>query len=119
MELWKDDLTITEDYIRTHSVWVLETDDAGIIGFAAIEEHPDHLELSHLWIDPDHIGQNWGKRLYEGIMNEIETGEKQIRVISDPNSVGFYKKQGFVINQWVPTVPKPRRLPLLVKHPAP
>ena len=94
IERWRQDLTISVDFIKNHKVFVAESEGA-VVGFYALVAHPDKLELDHLWVDPEHIGKGVGKLLF---LHAMETAHQQnysnVGILSDPNAEGFYRKMG-------------------------
>jgi GNAT superfamily N-acetyltransferase len=113
IEHWKDDLTITPDFISGNEVYVAATDpgvdtepgpqttgDAvglptEIDGFYAIVMRGEKAELEHMWVKPQSIGTGIGKEL---LMHAMETAAflsaAALEISSDPNAEGFYKRMG-------------------------
>jgi len=105
IERWKDDLTLTPEFISAHEVYVAETDPsleavgvndpASISGFYAIAIRDEKAELEHLWVRPENIGNGTGKEL---LMHAMETAAflnaAALEISSDPNAEGFYKRMG-------------------------
>ena len=55
-----------EDYgarIAAGQTWVLEDHGGDVVGLLVLEDHPDHLLLDNVAVDPDRHGQGIGKRL--------------------------------------------------------
>lgn len=69
--------------------WVLEENGA-LLGFLVLEEHPDHLLLDNIAIDPDHHGRGLGKRLLD--FTEAEARRRGYR------SVELYTNEVMVEN---------------------
>jgi GNAT superfamily N-acetyltransferase len=94
LDAWTDELTLTEDYISTHRVFIAEL--AGeAVGVCALEDHGDRWELAHVWVEPGHHGAGVGKMLVqEAIAVARSTRPDPITVKSDPNASGFYQKLG-------------------------
>ncbi len=91
---WKDDLTISPEFIRSNPVYVAE--DAGkLLGFYALIIREARTELDHLWVAPDHLGQGVGKELFIHAMQKA-AGENvtAVEISSDPNAEGFYHRMG-------------------------
>ncbi len=90
----REELTISAEFIRTHSVFVLE--DESVVGFYSLE--PDgrqRVELEHLYVDPRHIGKGLGKRLFErACTTAASEGFRTMLVQSDPHAERFYRKMG-------------------------
>lgn len=113
IEHWKEDLTITADFISGNEVYVAGTDpglDARpvppttskapelpneIDGFYAIVMRGEKAELEHMWVKPECIGTGIGKELF---MHAMETAAflnaAALEISSDPNAEGFYKRLG-------------------------
>jgi ribosomal protein S18 acetylase RimI-like enzyme len=98
LERWRDALTITPDYIEHHTVLVASTESEprSVIGMCALEDHHDHWELAHLWVDPRAHGLGAGRALVKralAIAARRRPGSV-VRVESDPNAAGFYRRLG-------------------------
>ena len=57
MEIWKDDLTITENFITNNYVYHLENDANEIVGFYAFVKFDNYIELDSLFVSPEYIGK--------------------------------------------------------------
>jgi GNAT superfamily N-acetyltransferase len=94
IEHWKDDLTISEDFVTANPVFVAEKDDQ-ILGFYALIIRQDKAELDHLWVAPEYIGSGVGKELFiHAMQNAARRSVSEIEIVSDPNAEGFYRKMG-------------------------
>lgn len=117
LELWKQDLTITEKYIVENQVFKVLY-DKDIIGFTGISTDLANksLEIDHMWILPSYMGKGLGEKLFNYAIRDIKSSNStKILVVSDPNAIGFYKKLGFTSIGEVQSTPKGRTLPLLEK----
>ncbi|HET7551031.1 MAG TPA: GNAT family N-acetyltransferase, partial [Gemmatimonadaceae bacterium] len=98
LEVWRDALTITPDYIETHAVLVasIESEPDSVIGMCALEDHQDHWELAHLWVDPRAHGRGAGSALVRRALTIAarRRSGSVVRVESDPNAAGFYRRLG-------------------------
>ena len=103
IEHWKDDLTVTPEFIAANEVYLAISDDE-VAGFYAIREtgpahakttSPGKAELEHMWVKPQHIGTGIGKEL---LMHAMEKAAflkaAALEISSDPNAEGFYKRMG-------------------------
>jgi GNAT superfamily N-acetyltransferase len=101
---WTAELTVTPAYIRAHTVFVAR--GAGRLrGFCALVEHPGFWDLDHFWIHPGSMGQGIGRRLFARALDHVRSrGPQMLRIVSDPNAVGFYQHLGA---RRVGTVPAP------------
>ncbi|EOP09047.1 MULTISPECIES: GNAT family N-acetyltransferase [Bacillus] len=108
----KEDLTITEEYIKNNFVYVLENDNTKI-GFFSFLRNDKALDF--LYIHPRYKGKGYGKILWEYVIEKAnELGLKSFTIDSDPNAKGYYLKMGAkLIGETPSTVLKDRLLPLL------
>ena len=113
IEHWKEDLTITPDFISRSEVFVAAAEggldqepvppaigepavrSGQIDGFYAIVIRGDKAELEHMWVKPECIGSGIGTELF---MHAMETAAflnaAALEISSDPNAEGFYKRMG-------------------------
>jgi GNAT superfamily N-acetyltransferase len=94
LEHWRDDLTITPEFVTANSVYVAEQ-DGSLVGFYALVSGKDKTELDHLWVTPARIGTGVGKELF---LHAMQTAAGQniatVEILSDPNAADFYRKMG-------------------------
>jgi GNAT superfamily N-acetyltransferase len=94
IELWKDVLTITPEYISNNEVFSAEG-GGEVLGFYALVKSSDKAILDHLWIDPANIGAGVGKELFNhAVRRATEMRASVMEIESDPNAEGFYKHMG-------------------------
>jgi GNAT superfamily N-acetyltransferase len=94
IELWRDTLTITPEFISKYEVYSAH-DGEDILGFYALIIRGDKATLDHLWIDPKYIGAGLGKELFNhAVERAAELQASTLEVESDPNAEGFYKHMG-------------------------
>jgi len=107
VERWKEDLTVTNEFISANEVYVAVADSGPnpakasdsqsptIDGFYAIVIDGDKAELEHMWVRPEKIGSGCGKEL---MMHAMETATflnaAALEMSADPNAEGFYKRMG-------------------------
>ncbi|PHA02286.1 GNAT family N-acetyltransferase [Bacillus pseudomycoides] len=109
----KEDLTITERYIKNNYVYILE-EKHEIIGFFSFQrKEVDSLDF--LYLHPSYKGKGYGRILWEGVIQKAtELNIKSFTIDSDPNAEGYYIKMGAkLIGETPSTVFKDRLLPLL------
>ena len=96
IELWREDLTITKDYINKNQVHIL-FDQEFLIGYYSFYlTDKSTVKLDNIFIDPAFIGKGYGKKLMERfIHNSREMNLEKIELISEPHAEDFYKKMGF------------------------
>jgi ribosomal protein S18 acetylase RimI-like enzyme len=91
---WTPQLTVTPAYIREHAVFVALT-GRRIRGFSALVHTARYWDLDHFWIHPDAMGRGIGRRLFTHTIGYLTDREPPVlRIIADPNAVGFYQRMG-------------------------
>lgn len=94
LEHWREQLTISPQFVDQHEVFVAET-DGEIVGFYALIAEGNNAELEHLWVAPSHIGQGVGKELFLHAMQvAAERKFSSVEILADPNAAGFYRRMG-------------------------
>ncbi len=70
--------------------------------------------LEHLFIDPRHIGNGIGSKLFSHLRDRCkEMGRSELGILADPNSRGFYEKMGWRYIKEIPSNIKNRTTPYL------
>ena len=116
MELWDEDLTVSEEYIQNNNVFHSET-DGEISGFYTYYPENENVRLEHLFIHPKYIGKNVGKLLINDFFERInDENFKKIILDADPNAGGFYEKYGFTTVEKKATKIEGRFLPVMIKN---
>jgi GNAT superfamily N-acetyltransferase len=114
LELWNDDLTVTPEFVAGHPVYCAVR-RSRIVGFYALSERRTTWELDHMWVDPKHIATGVGRALFTHLLGRLRrAGVTRLRIASDPNAEGFYRRLGARRTGRVPSRPAGRYLPLLV-----
>ena len=116
IESWRDALTVQPDFILTHETYAAVVENR-TVGFYALDCKGDRLDLQHLWVSPDAMGQGVGRFLFTHALQRarvLRFGVLEIE--SDPNADGFYQRMGARrIGTRVATVEgQPRELPVFV-----
>jgi GNAT superfamily N-acetyltransferase len=111
--LWREQLTVTPDDIASDHYVVAEV-DGRIVGFIAVSVHGSDAEIEHLWVLPTAMGAGIGTALFRRAAVWCRArGMTALRVVADPNAVGFYARLGGRILGEEPSLPQPRSLPVL------
>jgi maltose O-acetyltransferase len=122
-DIWRDELTITEDYIDKNFVFVAICDEE-IIGFGAIVEVESSFLagevfveegywLDHLFIDPCFLYQGIGTKLLDFTRNFCsEKGVSKLLIFTDPHAIAFYEKSEAVFLYDSPTSIPGRKIPV-------
>jgi GNAT superfamily N-acetyltransferase len=95
MNEWREELTITKDYINTNAVYLLEQGDQvlGYYSYCLLEA--DKVHLDNLFVDPKHLGKGIGSKLLLDFFDRIhDSGVSRIILHADPHAEGFYLKYG-------------------------
>lgn len=116
LEAWREELTITAEYVQQNQVFVVDTGD-GLAGVAALERVRGEAVLEHVWVAATHQRQGIGEALVRhALALASEAGDGIVRVTSDPRAVGFYERLGGRLAGSIPA-PMPgmpeRALPVL------
>jgi len=94
IEHWKDDLTITPDFIATNEMYVAIIGKE-IAGCCALVLSDSLAELEHMWIQPAHMGNGVGRALFKQIVERAAIhNAKVVELSADPNAEGFYERMG-------------------------
>ena len=111
-ELWDETLGITENFITTNKV-VVATINEKPAGFAAVRVNSRVADLEHMWVLPEYMNKGLGTALFREIVDFCRAIDvRKLRIESDPNATGFYKKMGGRQIGYVDSLPKPRKLPV-------
>lgn len=92
---WRDALTITPAYVRSHIVFVAV--DVGDLprGFYALAIDGAGATLDHLWIEPEWMGRGLGRALLSHALKTARTeGAARLEIDSDPYAEEFYLRMG-------------------------
>jgi N-acetylglutamate synthase-like GNAT family acetyltransferase len=94
IEHWRDDLTITPEFIADHETFVAIA-DGEIAGCCALVVSGPMAELEHMWIKPEHMGAGVGRALFLHTTERArDLGLPALEISSDPNAEGFYQRMG-------------------------
>ena len=118
MEIWKDDLTITENFITNNYVYHLENDVNEIVGFYAFVKFDNHIEFASLFVLPEYIGKGFGNLLMTDFLSKVnEMDFDFIKLTAEPFAEIFYKKYGFeTIELQLSSKIENRYLPIMIKN---
>src|SRR5690625_6564815 len=92
MNLWGNELTITTTYIAKNKVYKI-FHKTQYLGFISLVAKKTFIEIEHFWLLPKSAGKGYGRATFAFI---VQTAKKRnynvIKVFSDPNADGFYRK---------------------------
>jgi GNAT superfamily N-acetyltransferase len=115
IELWRDDLTLTPEFIAGNEVYLAE-DGGEALGCYGLAAASPNWALEHFWIRPAAMGKGLGRRLFEhAVAVAAAKGVTVLEIDSDPNAESFYLRMGAVrVGEILSEVDgKPRIRPLL------
>lgn len=117
IEAWKDDLTVSSEYIAQNHVYKLVGQNK-LLGFYAFQLKKDKsAKLTFLFIDPEFMGKGFGKTLLLDCLKRTEQlGSTSIDLDADPNAKKFYEKFGFNQVGQLQSSIKDRFLPIMRKN---
>lgn len=126
-ETWKNELTITSEYIHKNDVFVCE-EKSKTLGYYSIVELTNDVEfagiiiekgywLEHMFILPVYFGRGIGTSLFAHLRKRCEMrGFAELKILADPHSIGFYLKMGCKYQREYPSSIPGRTTPLLSLH---
>ena len=93
---WREELTITREYIETYDVFVAEF-KRRLAGLVSIEITSPIAEIGNLWVDPEYHGHGIGRQLVQHCIDYARHNRLDALLVeSDPNALGFYQRVGGV-----------------------
>ena len=114
IESWRDELTITREYIDSNQVYVLWQDQQLLGYYALAHITKAKASIDYLFIAPEQVGKGYGKLLCTDLIKRAKTmGYETITVDADPNAEAFYKKLGFETVGKLASSIKNRFLPIM------
>jgi GNAT superfamily N-acetyltransferase len=104
-DIWRDELTITEDYLSKNLVYTARTGGMILGYYAIVKADEDYWAgrvfihkgywLEHNYIRPEYIGQGIGTKLMEHALEQCrKLGIPRLYFFADPHAESFYRKFG-------------------------
>ncbi len=113
IEEWRDELTITPEYINENQVYKLKITDK-LIGFYAYRpENQKKVKLNFLFVEPEYIGKGYGKLLLSDFLKRIGKKFEKVVLDADPNAEKFYRRMGFKVIGQLKSSIENRSLPIM------
>ena len=114
IEAWREELTITPEYINKNQVFKIINENS-LLGFYAYQPiDSKKVKLNYLFIEPKFIGQGLGKILMNDFLKRIEqNGFEKVTLDADPNAESFYQSFGFKVTGQLKSSIKDRFLPIM------
>ncbi|MGB8340904.1 MAG: GNAT family N-acetyltransferase [Chthoniobacterales bacterium] len=96
MEQWRDQLTITPEFVAANETFAAII--AGqMIAFYALLETTETPRLDHLWVLPERIGQGIGRRLFtHATESAASRGARSLTIEAEPHAEPLYRHLGAV-----------------------
>ncbi len=113
LEQWREQLTITPDFIAAHETFAALC-DSQIVAFHALVATAGAMRLEHLWVSPPQIGRGIGRALFaHAAARAAQLGAPCLTIEADPHAEAFYRHLGAVRAGAAPTEIPGRELPVL------
>ena len=114
IEKWKEELTITDQFINANQVFKLIVKDE-LIGFYAFQPLSNEvIKLTHLFIAPAYIANGNGRLLMSDFIQRMKKSDyEKITLDADPNAKKFYERIGFRVVGKIQSSIKYRFLPIM------
>lgn len=97
MELWNQNLTITEDFLKEHTVIKATLEDE-IVGFFALEEIQPTTRIAQYWVDTPYMRKGYGSVMYDYLQGYLKSRNvEKVTLVLDPNGIAFFEKKGATI----------------------
>lgn len=94
MELWNQNLTITEDFLKSHTVIKATLEDE-IVGFFALEEIKPVTRIAQYWVDTPYMRKGYGTVMYNYLKDYLKLRNvEKVTLVLDPNGLAFFEKKG-------------------------
>ena len=105
LQAWKDELTISEEYVRDNVVFVAQAGREAIAYYSIVQVKEDFYAgetkvtkgfwLEHMFVLPEYIGKGTRNAMYAHAKQFCTAnGIDALKIFADPNAAGFYEKQG-------------------------
>lgn len=95
MEQCRQDLTITPKDIEDNTFFIMANQENRLGFYALRRGDADHVELLWLFVEPNWIGQGFGKQLWgHAVQRAKENGYRYMMIKSNPYAERFYLAQG-------------------------
>lgn len=125
LKVWEPELTITHVYIEKNKVFVLENNKDIIAYYSLVNfessmymggvEIETGIWLEHMFVRPDFIGKGIGRYLFKHMAGYCwENLIREVKILADPNSKGFYEKMGCEYIKEYPSTIEGRTTPMFI-----
>ena len=98
LEKWKDELTISQEYIENNHVYKLLREQQIVAYYSYIQLNKKIVKLDNLFVHPDHIKKGCGTILLNDLLEKVMNSSfEKIILDSEPKAKEFYEKFDFEI----------------------
>ena len=100
MQNCRAELTITAEEFEQSGLYYKLVASNKIVGFYGLEKLSTTMfELDRLYVDPNHIGKGFGKKLIDHAKETVSQLQgNELIVQSDPHALKFYEAAGGIVN---------------------
>lgn len=113
MTLWQAELTITPQKLDERDFYLGKEGAELVFIYSLSQPDAERYELEDCWVAAEYIGRGYGQILFDDVKKRLGSlGVKRLKIISDPNAAGFYRKMGAVQVGEEPTKIKGRNFPV-------
>lgn len=94
MELWNQNLTITPEFLDSHTV-IKAVLGNEIVGFFALEDIKSTTRIAQYWIDTPYMRKGYGTVMYNYMRSLLrKQNVEKVTLVLDPNGLYFFKNKG-------------------------
>lgn len=94
MELWNINLTMTEEFLNTHTV-IKATLEDDIVGFFALEEIQATTRIAQYWVDTPFMRKGYGSAMFKYLKDFLKSNHvEKATIVLDPNGLAFFENKG-------------------------
>lgn len=94
MELWNINLTMTEEFLNSHTV-IKATLEDDIVGFFALEEIQPTTRIAQYWVDTPFMRKGYGSAMFKYLKDFLKQNKvEKATIVLDPNGLAFFESKG-------------------------
>lgn len=94
MELWNQNLTMTEEFLDSHTV-IKATLEDDIVGFFALEEIQPTTRIAQYWIDTPYMRRGYGSAMFKYLKSFLKQKDvEKATIVLDPHGLAFFERHG-------------------------
>ncbi|HWQ07785.1 MAG TPA: GNAT family N-acetyltransferase [Holophaga sp.] len=93
---FREHYRVTGEYLARNKVFVAE-EEGSILGFYALADGAEGLELDYMYLEPSLLGRGLGRRLWEHMADYCRAaGTPTVHLVCSPGPKAFYLRMGAV-----------------------